>query len=67
MQIHREREDQQQAKPSGETKVLLNTTDRPLGVADRDLHLAGDLVVDLVLDQRNRQLELTLVYRNVDE
>ena len=50
MQVHREREDRQQAKPSGETKALLNTTDRPLGVTDRDLHHVGDLV----LDQRNR-------------
>ena len=30
-------------------------------VAVRDLHHTGELVVDLVLDQRNRQLELTLV------
>ena len=68
MQVHREREDQRQAKPSGETKALLNTTNRPIGVTDRDLHHAKDLVVDLVLDQRNHQLKLTLVstYRVLD-
>ena len=57
MQVHREREDQQQAKLSGEIKAHLSTTNRPLGVVDRDPHHAGDLVVD----QPNRQLELTLV------
>ena len=47
-------------KPSGEAKALLNSTYRPPGVADRDLHHSGDLVIDLVPDQRNHQLELTL-------
>ena len=61
MQVHRERDDHQQAKPSEETKALLSTTDPPLRVADRDLHHVGDLLVDLVLNQRNCQLELTLV------
>ena len=61
MQIHQEREDQRQVKPTGETKALLNTKDRPLGVVDRHLHHARDLVIDLMLNQRNRQLELTLV------
>ena len=58
MQVHREREDQRQAKPLGETEAPLNTTDRPPGVANRDLHHGGDLVVDLVVDQHNRQLDL---------
>ena len=61
MQVHREREDQQQAKPLGETKAPLNTADRPPGVADRDLHHARDLVVDPVVDQHNSQLDLISV------
>ena len=61
MQVHREREDQRQAKLLSETKAPLNTADRRLGVADRDLHHTGDLVVDLVVDQHNRHLELILV------
>ena len=57
MQVHREKEYQQQAKFSREIKAHLSTTNRPSGVMDRDPHRAGDLVVD----QPNRQLDLTLV------
>ena len=42
-------------------KAHLNTTDHLLGVVGLDLHPAGDLAVDLVVEKRNPQLELTLV------
>ena len=61
MQVHREGEDQQQAKPLGEIKGPLNTTDHLPRVVGLELHPAGDLAVDLVVEKRNHQLELTLV------
>ena len=53
MQVHREGEDQQQANFSGEIKAHLSTIDR--------LPVVVDHVGDLVVDQCNRPLELTLV------
>ena len=41
--------------------MRLSTAARPKGVADPDLHHAGDLLVDLAVGRTNRQLELTLV------
>ena len=56
-----EREDQPQAKPLEEIKAQLNIADHLLMVEGLDLHPAGDLVVDLVIEKCNPQLELSLV------
>ena len=56
-QVHLEREDQPQAKPLEEIKAHLNIADHLLVVEGLDLHPAGDLVVE----NRNPQLELSLV------
>ena len=61
MQVHREREDQRQAKPLREIKAHLNITDHLLRVEGLDLHPAGDLLVDLVVEKHNPQLELSLL------
>ena len=41
--------------------MRLSIADRPQGVADPDLHHAGDPVVDLAAGRMNLQLELTSV------
>ena len=56
-QVHLEREDQPQAKPLEEIKAHLNIADHLLVVEGLDLHPAGDLVGDLVVEKRNLQLE----------
>ena len=61
MQVHLEREDQPQAKPLEEIKAHLNIADHLLVAEGLDLHPTGDLVVNLVVEKRNPQLELSLV------
>ena len=59
-QVHREREDQPQAKPLEDIKTHLNIVDHLLVVEGLDLHPAGDPVVDLMVGKHNPQLELSL-------